>query len=181
MQRALILPDDAKLLKNKVDALTKENEELPTASAEQDQYKCRWGLRLSGLPETDGENIRGIVIDIIGKVCSISPIQHLPRCSGYTVSEIRERRRHRQVIIMFALRNVGVEVWRAAKLTPICKEMGISFAEDLSKRNRNAFSKLWPQVDEARRGGRAPYCHWRPQGGAKWLTDLALRVGLLIQ
>lgn len=37
------------------------------ASAEQDRYKRRWGLRLNRLPETDGENIRGIVLVIIGK------------------------------------------------------------------------------------------------------------------
>lgn len=58
-----------KLLKKKVDALTKENE-------------CRRGLRLNGLPETDGEIIRRIVIDIIWKIVPYPPAhsEHHSRC-----------------------------------------------------------------------------------------------------
>lgn len=51
---------------------------------------------------------------------------------------------------MFALRNVRDEVWRAAKLAPIFREKGTRFAEDFSKRDRDAHAKLWPQVDGAR-------------------------------
>lgn len=42
---------------------------------------------------------------------------------------------------------------RAAKLPPICREKGIRFAEDLSKRDRDAHAKMRPQVDEARYRG----------------------------
>lgn len=130
-------------------------------------------------PSTDGENIRGIVIDIIGKVVPYPPAMNIAVNVVHCLRDKRkEMNRHRQVIMMFALRNVRDEVWRAAKLAPIYREKGICFAEDLSKRDRDAHAKLWPQVDEARRRekksllSRGVCCHWWPQGGATWLTDL---------
>lgn len=42
----------------KVNDLQKENKQLNNECAEQTHYKRRWNLRLTGLPEKEGEDTR---------------------------------------------------------------------------------------------------------------------------
>lgn len=60
----------------------------------------------------------------------------------------------RPVLIQFALRSICDEVWRRSREAIVCKDMGIRFREDFSKEDREARSKLWPKVEEARRNGK---------------------------
>lgn len=151
------------------------------ASAEQDRYKRRWGLRLNRLPETDGENIRGICACRYWEVCSISLCY--PEHRGkmlYTVSETRERRRtDRQVIIMFALSGWGTWETRFGELRSWHRSAG---------RKSFALQKNWASATgmpvrscghkstRQDAGGKSILspggcCRWPPQGGGTWLID----------
>lgn len=44
------------------------------------------------------------------------------------------------------------EVW---KMSSVCKEAGIRFAEDLTKEDRLLRRELWPRIEQARKEGKA--------------------------
>lgn len=99
------------------------------------------------LPETDGENIRGIVIDIIGKVVPYPPA--ILNIAVDVVDKRKEinRHRHGHDVCIEERERRGVE---SCQTCAIFREKGTRFAEDFSKRDRDAHAKLWPQVDGAR-------------------------------
>lgn len=55
-------------LQNRVDSLEKENCVLRDKCEELDAYKRRWNLRVSGIQEQRGEDVRKIRIDLFSKV-----------------------------------------------------------------------------------------------------------------
>ena len=61
----------------------------------------------------------------------------------------------RQIIILFARRAVRDEIWRRTKTSPVCKEEGIRFAEDLTQEDWKARQALWPKIEKARKEGKA--------------------------
>lgn len=150
------------LLKKKIDELKKENSTLKTATEEQARYKRRWNLRLTGLPEKEGENTREIVIGILTRVVPLS----VDRLRD-TVDTVHRLGKHntaaasnntpRAIIIQFGMRTVRDEVWKKSKEARVCSEMHIRFREDFSREDREACSKLWPLVQEARKKGKRAF------------------------
>ncbi|KAK1885690.1 Rabenosyn-5 [Dissostichus eleginoides] len=55
------------------------------------------------------------------------------------------------------MRTVRDEVWKKSKDGRVCSEMHVRFKEDFSKEDREARSKLWPLVQEARRKGKRAF------------------------
>lgn len=141
------------MLKETIEKLQKENA-LNKAVEEHARYKRRWNLRLTGLPEKDGENTR--------EIASIS--EPTVRHSGYShyawvnpTPRQPLRARARAIIIQFGMRTVQDEVWKKLKEARVCNEMHIQFREDFSKEDREARSKLWPMVQEARKKGKRAF------------------------
>lgn len=83
----------------------------------------------------------GRVIKVTWDVCSVSlcyPEHRGICCTQSRRQEKGEEQTGHHCVCVERLRNVRDEVWRAAKLAPICREKGMRFAEELSKRDRDA-------------------------------------------
>lgn len=63
----------------------------------------------------------------------------------------------RAIISQFGMRTIRDEVWKKLKEAQVCNEMHIHFREDFSKEDREAYSKLWPVVQEARKKGKRAF------------------------
>ncbi|XDV31698.1 hypothetical protein PO909_002661 [Leuciscus waleckii] len=47
------------------------------------------------------------------------------------------------------------DIWRRTNTSPICKEEGIRFTEDLTQEDWRSRQALWPKIDQARKEGKA--------------------------
>lgn len=117
---------------------------------------------MNGLPEKEGENTREAVIGILTRVVPLS-VEKL-RDSVDTVHRLgmkgnaaTSNNTPRSSIIQFGMRTVHDEIWKKSKDARVCSEMHIRFKEDFSKEDREARSKLWPLVQEARRKGKRAF------------------------
>ncbi|XP_033980800.1 uncharacterized protein si:ch211-196c10.15 [Trematomus bernacchii] len=153
---------DISALQKKFDDLLKDNTLLRKSGEEQARYKRRWNLRMNGLPEKEGENTREAVIGILTRVVPLS-VEKL-RDSVDTVHRLgmkgnaaTSNNTPRSIIIQFGMRTVRDEIWKKSKDARVCSEMHIRFKEDFSKEDREARSKLWPLVQEARRKGKRAF------------------------
>jgi len=143
-------------LHSRVETLEKENSVLRDKSEELDAYKRRWNLRVAGIPEQRGEDVRKILIDLFGKVSPEIADQFVytldvahrlgPRSEGAHSS--------RRIIVQFLSRNVRDKIWRDARTAAILKERKIRIFEDLTQSTKDARNKLWPLVERARKEGK---------------------------
>ncbi|CAM4682817.1 unnamed protein product [Leuciscus chuanchicus] len=119
-----------------VSDVKKDNAELMERVLELERYKRRWNLRIRGLKEKEGEDIRVAVADLLVKISrswssSINQIVDSVHRIGR-----REENKTRHVIIQFTQRLHRDALWRMTKDHAICKELRISFIEDLCKADR---------------------------------------------
>ncbi len=143
-------------LQNRVESLEKENCVLHETCDELDAYKRRWNLRVSGIQEQRGEDVRKILIDLFSKVSPEIADQLLytldvahrlvPRAEGV--------RFNRRIIVQFLSRNVRDQIWRDARTAAVLKERKIRIFEDLTQSTKDARNKLWPLVERARKEGK---------------------------
>ncbi|KAK5620705.1 hypothetical protein CRENBAI_019994 [Crenichthys baileyi] len=143
-------------LEQKFAVMNKENAALKLKLLEAERYKRRWNLRLSGLKEQEGENLREkaeqllLILpqwaDQIGDV--IDTIHRLGR---------KEEGRTRQVILQFTRRRHRDKVWKVTKDSAVCKEQGLRFAQDFIKEDRLAREELWPKITKARSQGQVAF------------------------
>lgn len=149
-------------LQKKVEELHTENVKLKSACEEQARYKRRWNLRLTGLSEKEGENTSEIVIGILTRIVpmavdrlqdTVDVVHRLGKKNTAVTSSTP-----RQIIIQFGMRTVRDEVWKKSReLARVYSELHIRFREDFSKEDREARSKLWPLVLEARKKGKRAF------------------------
>ncbi|KAL1247123.1 hypothetical protein QQF64_022499 [Cirrhinus molitorella] len=143
-------------LETKVESLEKENRVLRNKCEEMDAYKRRWNLRVSGIPEQRGEDVRKILVDLFSKVSpeigdqliyTVDVAHRLgPRSEGAVSS--------RRIIVQFLSRNVRDQIWRDARTAAVLKERNIRISEDLTQSTKDARNKLWPLVERARKEGK---------------------------
>lgn len=143
-------------LQNRVETLEKENCVLRDKSEELDAYKRRWNLRVAGIAEQRGEDVRKILLDLFGKVSpeiadqlvyTLDVAHRLgPRSEGAHSS--------RRIIVQFLSRNVRDKIWRDARTAAVLKERKIRVFEDLTQSTKDARNKLWPLVERARKEGK---------------------------
>ncbi|KAJ8004790.1 hypothetical protein DPEC_G00126010 [Dallia pectoralis] len=149
-----------------VTAVKKDNAELMERVLELERYKRRWNLRIRGLKENDGEDIRVVVADLLVKISpswssSINQIVDSVHRIGR-----REGNITRHVIIQFTQRWHRDALWRMTKDHAICRELRISFIEDLCKADRETRAALWPKIKEARDAGKRAFF----RGGAGYIN-----------
>ncbi|MEQ2184069.1 hypothetical protein GOODEAATRI_004182 [Goodea atripinnis] len=101
------------------------------------RYKRRWDLRLSGLSEEEGEDVRNKVISICQKTAPgckeklpdvINTVHRLGRVTGSA--------RPREVIIQFSMRHYRDMIWKAAKQSSFLKTHNLRFKEDFPPEDR---------------------------------------------
>lgn len=144
-------------LEQKFTAMNKENAALKEKLLEAERYKRRWNLRLSGLKEQEGENLRDKAEHLLSRI--------LPQWADQTGDVIdtihrlgrKEEGRTRQVILQFTKRHHRDTVWKVTKDSAICKEQGLRFAQDFIKEDRLAREELWPKITKARSQGKVAF------------------------
>uniref|UniRef100_A0AAV2LFV9 Uncharacterized protein n=1 Tax=Knipowitschia caucasica TaxID=637954 RepID=A0AAV2LFV9_KNICA len=144
-------------LKTTCGKLKTEMENLEERVAEAERYKRRWCLRMYGLPEHDGENVKEKVMTICLKVV---PALGQKTSEGIDVVHRLGRRdanKPRGVIILFALRSLRDEIWRSAKNNSYLRDNKLRFGEDLTKEDKDARAALWPIIEQARKDGKKAY------------------------
>ncbi|KAL3979010.1 tripartite motif-containing protein 35 [Sarotherodon galilaeus] len=144
-------------LEKEASTLRREVDELKEKARERDRYSRRWNLRIKGMKEGMGEDIRKEVIKILAKIA--------PEWSDnmeYIVDTVhwigrKEEGRNRQVMIQFTKRLHRDGIWKKSKNAQICETEKIRFAEDLTKEDRLEREKVWPKILQARNAGEKAY------------------------
>ncbi|KAL4006234.1 CD82 antigen [Sarotherodon galilaeus] len=144
-------------LEKEASTLRREVDDLKEKARERDRYSRRWNLRIKGMEEGMGEDIRKEVIKILAKIA--------PEWSDnmeYIVDTVhrigrKEEGRNRQVIIQFTKRLHRDGIWKKSKNAQICEREKIRFAEDLTKEDRLEREKVWPKILQARNAGEKAY------------------------
>ncbi|KAG1925229.1 hypothetical protein F2P79_025667, partial [Pimephales promelas] len=148
--------DKVETLEKKVGLLEKENGVLRDRCNELDNYKRRWNLRVAGVKEQAGENVKKMMVDLFSQVSpdiaeqlafSIDIAHRLGPRSG-------EVRSHRRIIVQFLSRTHRDKIWKDARTSTILKERKIKIFEDLTQDVKDARNKLWPLVEQARKEGK---------------------------
>ncbi|XP_060762132.1 uncharacterized protein LOC132871716 [Neoarius graeffei] len=145
--------EKTKVLENAVRELQKENLELKEKTEELERYQRRWNLRLNGLPETEGENTRQEVAELIARM--IPEWSHKMDIILDTVHRLGKPKpgKTHQIILQFTSRTHHDALWKQAKDDRVCAERKVRFKEDLTKAGRNARNALWPKIERARQQG----------------------------
>lgn len=139
-------------------ALKTENVSLRANIAEAQRYSRRWSLKMHGLKETDGEDVRRITIDALAKVAPkiqgqldrvVDVVHRLGRKSS--PSNVNSKR---AIVILFSMRIYRDEVWRAARNSKFLLDNNLRISELLSPEDKAAREKLWPRVKAAREEGK---------------------------
>lgn len=154
--------EKTKALEEVVRELKKESVELKEKTGDLERYQRRWKLRLNGLPETEGENTRQLVAELISRM--IPDWAHKMDIILDTVHRLGKpvTGRPRQIILQFTSRTHRDALWKQAKNDRVCADMNVRFKEDLTKEERDARNALWPKIERARQQGmkaffRGPY------------------------
>lgn len=138
--------------------LTKENKELRERIKEQERYKMRWCLKVQGMVEKNGENIRKEVLQFFNKIIPDMEARQMEDAVDivHRVGK-REGNRPRAVVVLFSRRLVKEEIWRRSRDSTEYRGGGVRLAEMLPQEDREARKKLWPQIEMARREGKRAY------------------------
>ncbi|KAL0146668.1 hypothetical protein M9458_058008 [Cirrhinus mrigala] len=124
---------------------------------EMERYHRRWNLRLYGLQEQEGEDVKQRVIDICKTVIQ-DPGEDL-RLQIDISHRIgrKEDGKTRPVITRFTSRSTKERVWKCAKNSEFLKNKKLKFGEDLTTKDKESRMRLWPQIEEARKQGKKAF------------------------
>ncbi|KAK7909449.1 hypothetical protein WMY93_014133 [Mugilogobius chulae] len=130
---------------------------VETKINEMERYHRRWNLRLYGLAEAEGEDVKKKVVRICRSVLpdvgdSINP--HIDIC--HRVGR-KEEGKTRPVIIRFTTRFTRDAVWRNAKSSEALESERLRFGEDLTFLDKETRSQLWPHIETARKQGKRAF------------------------
>lgn len=131
--------------------------ELKERLLERERYKRRCNLRLSGLKDQEGENIREIIEELLLELFPNWEEQIANVVDSVHRVGRKERGRNRQIIIQFVRRRHRDEVWKTSKDSAVCRDRGLRFVQDFIEEDRQAREQLWPQVKQARSLGEVAF------------------------
>lgn len=143
-----------KNLEKQVEVLRKENYDVKERILDQERYKRRWNLRIKGKKENPNENIKTETVNLLTKIAP--DLKNLEDAVDivHRVGKMKENGQ-RQILILFTKRAVRDDIWKRTKKSPVCKEEGIRFAEDLTREDWLSRQAMWPKIDQARKAGKA--------------------------
>lgn len=127
---------------------------LQQRSDDAERYSRRWNLRLYGMKETAGENIR---VDIMKLFAALVPEEK--EKIGFLVDTVHRvgvprDNANRPVIIQFTMRNFRDKIWKVSRENEILREKKLMLKEDLTHADRMERNRLWPLVEAARKQGK---------------------------
>ncbi|XP_051517178.1 uncharacterized protein si:ch211-196c10.15 [Myxocyprinus asiaticus] len=131
----------------------KKISEIEARLNEVEHYKRRWNLRMYGLVEQAGEDIKARVVDIC---CAVLPELTSKLQQDVDIVHRLGRKlegnavKARTVIIQFVSRSSRDMLWKAAKTSSYLKTKEIRFGEDLTTMDKAVRKQLWPKVEAAR-------------------------------
>lgn len=149
--------EEVKVTVQRVDAASTDHEKRIIELEEQlnnaEAHSRRMNLRLYGLPEMEGENVKKRVLEICAAVVPHTRDWLLPVYVDvcHRVGT-RQESRTRPVIIRFSSRDFKDELWRNTSKGS-CEYMvsrKLNFGVDLTTKDKEKRNQLWPYVKEAR-------------------------------
>ena len=141
-------------MQSEIQHLKAENSTLKTTLNESRRYSWKCFLKLHGLEESDGENVRTRVIDILQQVApDVCDSLHAGVDIVHRLGSKQERK-NRSIIILFAVRRVRDAVWHAVRKSKYLQAKHLTITEPLSPEDRAARERLWPLVKKAREEGK---------------------------
>ncbi|KAL2082797.1 hypothetical protein ACEWY4_022615 [Coilia grayii] len=149
---------DVTLAKQVIDKHESQITKLEEKVNEMERYHRRWNLRLYGLEEMEGENVKDRVIDICKTIAQNENGNNL-QFKVDVSHRIGQKKsgKTRAVIIRFTLRSTRDLVWKCAKGSDFLKGRKLKFGEDLTSKDKEARNLLWPQVEKARKEGKKAF------------------------
>ncbi|KAK5615275.1 hypothetical protein CRENBAI_003619 [Crenichthys baileyi] len=159
--------------------MNKENAALKEKLLEAERYKRRWNLKLSGLKEQEGENLRKKAEQLLSRILPQWANQAVVIDTIHRVGR-KEEGRSRQVTVQFTKRRHRETGWKMTKDSAVCKEQGLRFAQDFIKEDLLAREELWPKITKARSPGKVAFyrscCSHRWQGDQSFVSFVRLHV-----
>lgn len=150
-------------LKNNNEEFVKRVSDLEDRLNDQDGYCRRWNLRLEGLTERTGDNLKSRVIEICKALVveeernfvanNVDTAHRLGRSSA----DSGNGKKPRPVIIRFASRTARDLTWKGAKGNDFLKQNKMYFKEDLTIKDRAPRNLLWPVIDKTRKEGKRAF------------------------
>lgn len=147
------ISEDLKELKGKVThtekRVSKAEEKIQTLEGkvlELSHYKRRWNLRLQGLAEEDGEDVRKKVTEICQNMAPdyrekfpevLDSVHRLGQRRDITSPQLP-----RAIIMQFTMRHFQDIIWKMAKHSGYLKTRKLQFKEDLSPEDRERRNQL---------------------------------------
>lgn len=138
----------------KIKDVSEEMARIKQKSDDAERYSRRWNLRLYGMKETPGENIRPEIMTLFA---ALAP-EDKERLDFLvdTVHRVGVPRdnSNRPVIIQFTMRAFRNKIWKISRDSKMLKELKLMLKEDLTQADRMERSRLWPIVEKARKEGK---------------------------
>lgn len=157
---------ELKMINDKIHGIEKRVEKTEQSAlkimhrvSEVERYGRRWNLRLYGIPESEGEDVRVKVINVCQEVLpseknKLADAVDVAHRVGRTSQNAPQPR---GIILRFVSRRHRDAVWKAAKNNTFLRSKGMRFTEDLTKEDRENRMKLWPIIKKSREEGKASY------------------------
>ncbi|ROL43597.1 hypothetical protein DPX16_13528 [Anabarilius grahami] len=144
-----------KCLDGEIKTLKEENKSLRAGLYECRRYSWRWLLKLHGVKERAGEDVRRVVIDIFGKMApDVRDSLNDGVDIAHRLGPARDDGKARAIIVLFSFRRVRDGIWRAERRCKYLEDNSLRLTEPLSPEDRAAREKLWPLVKAARDAGK---------------------------
>lgn len=105
---------------------------------ELERYRKRWNLQMQDLKEKDGEEIRGIVLEIFKTIVLelTAQLEMVIDTVHYLGREAEGK--HLQIMLQFTMTHYCVTIWKLTKNPQICKDLKIQFKHDFCRADREA-------------------------------------------
>lgn len=147
------LKEENKNLCDKSTALVATVKSLEERLSESERYRRRWALRLHGVKEVKGEEVKRMMIDICHAVAPGIPYMDMAVDVAHRLGQFQGEKT-RPIIVLFAFRTARDAVWLNAKNNAMLRERKLKFTEDLTQMDKAARNKLWPLIEAARKAGK---------------------------
>ena len=135
--------------------LLKENLQLKIKLNDMQRHGRLWNLKIHGVKEENGEDIRQITINILSKVApQISDKMALAVDIVHRLGTVKKIGSPRTIIIRFTMRFYRDIIWREAKNSGYLRDNNLRIKEALTPEDAAAREKLWPLVKKARDEGK---------------------------
>ncbi len=135
-------------LQSKMETLEKENKTLKEKCSGLDSYKRRWNLRVAGILEREGENVKMVVNELFRNLSphSAEKLQDMVDIA-HRLGPMSGNANPRRIIVQFLSRTCRDAIWAEAKRSELLKQKKIRILEDLTQEDKEARNKLWPLVE----------------------------------